>query len=337
MPSYYKCARCHWIASKKDDMIIHLERVSKCEIKNLLNIKSNKELYDLSIIPQTNDKDECLEIFEKFKCDICEKVFRDNCNKNKHYESCRKKKEKLGFTNEQMKEKYNKKKEKPVISAKTETEKRSEENVEGEDPKINIYVDVDNSVNQTINFIQINVHSIHEKDIRCNPFEYLLDFSHFTYRDKISILHSQNYDLLIDKLLENPLNQNILFNDENKKRVTIFRSYEKGLERVTFTDVLDKYTDDGLKIILSFLLDSYVCDSDMNIELKTFIHQKIQKNYLEIKKKLKDHAYQEYRYETMKSIIPSDEKVIDGLGKLEDTENEVNDDKNVLLQPRRKE
>ena len=51
---YYLCARCNHITNQKIEMKRHLDKKKKCTVKNINNIFTDDELYNMSL--EKNDK-----------------------------------------------------------------------------------------------------------------------------------------------------------------------------------------------------------------------------------------------------------------------------------------
>jgi len=88
---YYQCKRCNYISKQKVDMKRHLERQKKCIITNetdkddfqlceesLVKHYINKELKSIMKINKVDCND------KKFECNICNKIYHNKSNLNKH-------------------------------------------------------------------------------------------------------------------------------------------------------------------------------------------------------------------------------------------------------------
>lgn len=97
---YYQCKRCNFISKQKNDMKRHLDKKNKCENKsvNILE-KTDIELYNDSLIKiyineelsiMNNDnkinimKKTRMKNNENYICKICNKIFHNKSNLNKH-------------------------------------------------------------------------------------------------------------------------------------------------------------------------------------------------------------------------------------------------------------
>ena len=80
----YVCMRCSYETNFKENMKSHLGRITKCS-KNINSfVKSDKELYNLSLIP---NKDKSKNIFN---CKICNKNYSRIDLYNIHLNKCNK-------------------------------------------------------------------------------------------------------------------------------------------------------------------------------------------------------------------------------------------------------
>lgn len=366
---YFECKRCEYCFIKRADMVAHLNRKKKCEIKNMFNTLEDDELERLSLIEEYDEK----KINELYvhRCQICERKFIDNPHKEKHEKTCLKRKNKFNLTNEEIQLKYkkiykknigktpNEIKEEMIENNKLKNRELLKQSLIKQDIKNNVQIHFDNksetisktedeyenreneseynkdilkefifnqkieesipqpenkgvhiTQNITQNIININYNFDKDTIIQIIPFDLELDFSHLTEEEKIDITLKKDYDGLIKRLLENPVNQNILFNDTNKKNVVVFRSYDKGFEKTDFKMVLDKYSDDTNNIISSFL-NNKMLFGDYGRTFKLCLGSEIKEKHEDIKKKIKKKEYRDSQYESLQKLVPNDQKIAD--------------------------
>ena len=248
--------------------------------------------------------------------------------KDKHEISCKKKQIRYNLTDEEMKQKYRER--------NKEVHKEEEvKKVDSDNEIDNIRNDISN-IKDDINTIKNIIINEKKKDIIQNttnnitnivncyqnvennvvlpiPFVFPLNAQNITTDDINGYIVRPNFDLIIDKLLENPLNHNILLNDIKLKEVVLFHSIDEGFKKMDITDVLEKYNQDG-----KLLLRSNLHDPTIDYSVKNILLLELNKLEKQFEDNLKKSEYIKDRYMKIKSIIPTENDMYKRFSELHD-------------------
>ncbi len=266
----------------------------------------------------------------KYKCTICNKNCLDKTMKDKHEISCKKRQLRYNLTDEEMKQKYKKKnKEVDIEENKIESDNDIDiDNIKNDISNIkddintikNIIINdkkkdiIQNTTNNITNNIINNCYQNIENNVVLPlPFVFPLNTQNITTDDINGYIVRPNFDQLIDKLLENPLNHNILLNDIKLKEVVLFHSIDEGFKKMDITDVLEKYNQDG-----KLLLRSNLHDPTINYSVKNILLLELNKLEKQFDDNLKKSEYIKERYMKIKSIIPTESDMYKRFHELQD-------------------
>jgi len=197
---HYICLRCGYKTNIKSNMKTHLNIKNKCS-KNVSAIgKNDKELYIGSLLPHNDN------IF--YKCEICNKNFSRNDSFTRHINSGK--------------------------CIKNKLEKNNKINI-SDNNLTSSNISIDNSINKTINNIQITI----------VPFNEKWDTSHFQNKEKNYIITSlMKYTTLLDEILNNDKNLNVILEKDTLKAM-IFKNDEEKYVNINKNDL---YKDIMLKL-----------------------------------------------------------------------------------------
>ena len=297
---YYLCKRCNHMTKQKIEMIRHLDKNKKCEIKDDDNKLSDNELYKNSlekheilkkIDTENNNKIEINNKQEDNYCNECNKYFYHKSNLNKHLKKniCNKKKN--------IKENCNE-----CTNSLLFYETNMKENIQ------NICVQ-----NHIINNNQINNNQINININYLKGFDEEWDVSKIDDNKKGEILLSNSkFSKILENILKNDVNLNVILNDNDIG--IVYKNDKKKYEPMTNKDIIDK----SMNKVYKHLKDFY--NEIINNNINDISEKSLKNELNELEKKYTDF----FKLEGAKNIVKNSFSNIYNTYK-EDAENKYNE------------
>lgn len=240
-------------------MLSHLNRKVKCSKENPENL-TDDEIFNLSLVPISKLD----ESGYKFRCKICEKKFRDNCDLTRHKKACESRLQKKNTSSSTkniipnvLVVSNHMKKDGPMIEDIDEKEEEKEEEKKKkkrEDKK-----------KEGGELKKKSVHVIY--DLQDESY----DFSEIDMRERLEWIMRKENSKILSKIFHNPINEKIyMYKYEKMKYVEMKKNGEEEIEiekRMIDKEFLRK------KILFSFYLDTYLKNESDETQMKYIYDQ----------------------------------------------------------------
>ena len=220
---YYQCKRCNYIAKQKIDMKRHLEKQKKCIINNneekddfqlreesLVKHFMDDELKSIIKKTKLNNSDKNSDKNKRIECHICNKVFHNKSNLNKHFKnnSCNLDKDNNEDNNEN-----------------TET-------TENNDKVVVQHINNIQNIGVQNNVINININSLRGFDEDWNISNITKDM-----REKL-LLSDKKFTNTLENILKNDDNLNIILKD--KMTGLVYKIKNNEYEAMSVKDIFEE-------------------------------------------------------------------------------------------------
>ncbi len=206
--SYYECARCLYQTKYKNDMRRHLFSKNKCIIEPNNNVLTDEQLDELSLETKKREKEN-----KTYLCDFCQKTFTRLYSMKIHKETRCKSKE-------------------LVLLETNKSTPHYENNIPGNNQKVNIQKNIQNIQTQNINYNnQTNI----TFNIVCNAFDNPFDISHIDNKTRMEMIINVIYTKALQHILENKSNLNVYIEDGTEDAI-IYKNREEKFVRIKKED-----------------------------------------------------------------------------------------------------